>query len=268
MPGLAGEQGGPAEGQTVTSRPCARGCRRSEPESPRENLHSLHGPVAAAEAVAGRSMWAAAATGEAEAGNAPRPCPPPRGSAPLRDFLSRKGKAAQLGPVRLGKERAKARAAPRGLGARRAVACHALGPGWTYVHHHRVLGVAGSGLGRLCMPVAWRRFCHVPRRASFRPVLAGGVGEDGAYAQLHLEVQEVVPGVLEKQVLGKQRAEDGPQTRLLLRAEPEARGPWGAGSGQPGRCRRHLLAVTAGTAACRWPRRSLPSSRGFVLASE
>lgn len=70
-------------------------------------------------------------------------------------------------------------------------------PGGTHMGHHHALGVAGSR----------QRALRVPTLGStgFSPVLPGGVGENRSHAQFHLEVQEVIPGELEKQVLGTGR---------------------------------------------------------------
>lgn len=73
--------------------------------------------------------------------------------------------------------------------------------------HHRALGVAGSGQLALRVPTLGS--------SGFSPVLPGGVGENRSHAQFHLEVQKVIPGVLEKQVLGTGRE------RRCLRAPSE-----------------------------------------------
>lgn len=81
---------------------------------------------------------------------------------------------------------------------------------WTYVGHHRALRAAGGRLEGLWIPAGGRRLHRALRSAGHGPVLPGRVGQDGGYAQLHLEVQEVIPGVLNKQVLGRQRVREAP----------------------------------------------------------
>lgn len=99
----------------------------------------------------------------------------------------------------------------RPAGARQALTrSHTWDTGGTYVRHHRVVRVAGGRLGGLWAPVPRRRLS--PTRG--RTGLTGGMGEDGSDAQLHLEVQEVVPGVLEEQVLRQAGAQHRPQAAL------------------------------------------------------
>lgn len=105
-----------------------------------------------------------------------------------------KRRAAHPGHMRIRKENAAGRASAgvAGLSTQRHAA-----PGGTHMGHHRALRVAGSR----------QRAFRVPTLGSTgsSPVLPGGVGENRGHTQFHLEVQEVIPGVLEKQVLGTGR---------------------------------------------------------------
>lgn len=87
-----------------------------------------------------------------------------------------------------------------------AVGADKLDAAWTHVGHHRVVREAGRRLGGLQapVPILMQRLRPALRPAGFCPVLAGGVGENGGYAELHLEVQKVIPRVLKEQVLGKE----------------------------------------------------------------
>ena len=80
--------------------------------------------------------------------------------------------------------------------------------GWTYVGHHGALEAAAGRLGGCWVPARGWRLQPTLRTTGRSPVLPGSMGQDGGYAELHLEVQEVIPGVLKKQVLQRQGTRD------------------------------------------------------------
>lgn len=84
-------------------------------------------------------------------------------------------------------------------------------PGWTYVGHHGALGEAAGRLGGCWVPTGGWRLQHPLGSIGCGPVLLGSVGQDGGYAELHLEVQEIIPSVLKKQVLQRQGMRDTPR---------------------------------------------------------
>lgn len=53
----------------------------------------------------------------------------------------------------------------------------------------------------LCLGVRHRRLAIVVLEAWDWPLLRGGVVQDSCHTQLHLEVQKVIPGVFEEQIL-------------------------------------------------------------------
>jgi hypothetical protein len=77
--------------------------------------------------------------------------------------------------------------------------------------HHHVLRKAGDWLRGLHLPIPVPAPVHRLHPAlgstGFCPLLRGRVGKNSGYAQFHLEVQKVIPGVLKKQVLSKQKTE-------------------------------------------------------------
>ena len=52
---------------------------------------------------------------------------------------------------------------------------------------------------------ACRGLLLVVLEARVEPLLGDGVAQDGRHAQLHLEVQEVVPAVFEEEILERQQ---------------------------------------------------------------
>lgn len=57
----------------------------------------------------------------------------------------------------------------------------------------------------LCLGVRPRRLAVVVLESWNRPLLRGGVVQDSCHTQLHLEVQKVIPGVFEEQILFRKK---------------------------------------------------------------